>query len=80
MFIINDYKAVANIELLLTSNEARELMGALEQLLEAERNKLHHVHVSSSAYETEIAVSILDKNDIETYNKSIRDIVNNTNE
>ena len=79
MFIINDTQSFNNMDLLLTLDEAIQLTGALKQLIEAERNEIHHLHVSSNDYQTEITVSILDKNDLDTYHKSIKDIISNPN-
>ncbi|MCL2816929.1 MAG: hypothetical protein FWD39_00895 [Clostridiales bacterium] len=78
MFIIKDTQSFDSIDLLLTLNEAIELKDALEQLIEAEHNETHHLHVSSNDYQTEITVSILDKTDFETYHKSIKDIIRNS--
>ena len=77
MFIIKDTQSLSNIDLLLTLSEAKELNNALEQLIEAKHNEIHHLHVSSEDYQTEISVSILEKNNLETYHKSIRDIITN---
>ena len=78
MFITADTQSLKSIYLLLTQSEAIELKGALEQLIEAKYNELHHVHVSSNDYQTEVTVSILEKNDFETYHKSIKDIIRNS--
>ena len=77
MYIMNNTQPLSNVDLLFTLNEAMELKNALEQLIEAKHNEIHHMHVSSNDYQTEISVSIIEKNDLATYHKSIRDIITN---
>ena len=76
MFIMKDDKLINDISLILTLNEAIELRHTLEQLINADFDAIHHLHVSSSDYQTEITISILDKNSLKFYSKSIRDMVN----
>ena len=75
MFIIDGKKKIDNISLLLTIEEAEELKDGISQLLSDD--SLHHVHISSSDYQTEISVSIVEKNNIESYHPDIRRIIGN---
>ena len=75
MFIMKDDRPISNVSLLLTLNEVKELQCALEQLIEAGFDEIHHLHVSSNDYQTEVAVSIFEKNSIERYSKTIRDVL-----
>ena len=78
MFIIHGKRKIDNVTLLLTIDEAKELKDGISQLLYAD--DLHHVHVSSSDYQTEISVSIVEKNNIESYHSDIRMIINGPSE
>ena len=75
MFIIDGKRKLNNISLLLTVDEAKELIDGVSQLLTADN--LHHVHISSSDYQTEIDVSIPEKNSMEAYHPDIRKIIDN---
>ena len=74
MFIIDDKRKIDNINILLTTKEAKQLQQSISDLLSANH---HHVHVSSDDYQTEITVSILEKNSLESYHPDIRKIINN---
>jgi len=72
MFIIEENRKISNISLLLTTEEAKELQHSILRLLSENE---HHVHVSSNDYQTEISVSIIDKNSLESYHPDIRKII-----
>jgi len=75
MFIIDNKRKINDVTLLLTIKEARELESKIAQLLAAD--DLHHVHVSGDDYQTEITISIIEKNNIESYHPDIRRIIEN---
>jgi len=75
MFIINGKQKLANVTLLLTIEEAMEMRDSISNLL-SDKN-MHHSHVSSDDYQTEINVSILNHNSIESYHSDIRKIIGN---
>jgi len=76
MFIISGKQKLDDVTLLLTIEEAKQLYGQLEELL-ADKN-MHHAHVSSDDYMTEINISIIEHNDISTYHEDIRKIIRGT--
>lgn len=75
MFIIDGKRGIDNVSLLLTIEEAKELKDGISQLLCSD--DLHHVHVSSSDCQTEISISIVEKNNLESYHPDIRKIIGN---
>jgi hypothetical protein len=72
VFIIDGSKKLDNVTLLLTIQEAEQLKCSISDLL---NTNTHHAHVSSDDYQTEINISIFDKNRIESYHPDIRKIV-----
>ena len=50
-------KAVSNITLFLTKNEAKELMDSLQDLIASDKSKHHHIN--DSQFQKEITVAII---------------------
>jgi hypothetical protein len=58
-------KKLNNISMFLTKEEAVQLRGCLNQLLE--NPKLHHVHLSSNDYQKEITVCIYNEEKLDNF-------------
>ena len=67
MRILNDEsdKKLDNISLFLTKEEAVQLRGYLNQLLD--NSKLQHAHLSSKDYQKEITICLYDENNLESF-------------
>jgi len=73
VFIVYGSRKLDNVTLLLTKGEAEELHHSISDLLS---NNEHHAHVSSDDYQTEVSISILEKNNLESYHPDICKIIN----
>ncbi len=67
-------KSIADILLLLTSEEASELRDELERLL-TESKENNHGHISDSSFTKEITISIYDANKIEGFSHRIKKLI-----
>jgi hypothetical protein len=68
-------KAVSNVTLLLTLNEAEELKDKLEGLIRDYAKKSHHEHVNDNDYKHEITVAIYNTDGISDFNPRIRQLI-----
>jgi hypothetical protein len=60
-------KKLDNVSIFLTKDEAMQLRGYLNQLLD--NPKLQHSHLSSADYQKEITVSLYDEKNLENFNQ-----------
>ena len=66
-------KKLDNISIFLTKEEAIQLRGYLNQLLD--NSKLQHSHLSSSDYKKEITICIYDLNNLEHLSKRSKTLI-----
>ncbi len=66
-------KKLDDISLFLTREEAIQLRGYLNQLLD--NPKLQHSHLSSSDYQKEITVCLYDEKNIEGFNQRAKKLI-----
>ena len=67
-------KSVDEIGIYLKVDEAKELLGALSQLIE--KNDLtHHIHVNDKDYKHEITLVIYDENNYKILNKRSQKLI-----
>jgi hypothetical protein len=68
-------KAVANVTLLLTLNEAEELKSKLADLIRDYGKKEHHEHINDNDYKHEITVAVYNTDNISDFNPRMQQLI-----
>ena len=68
-------KKLNSVSLFLTKNEAKHLIGYLEQLLE--NAKGDHSHLMSEDYQKEICICLYNPDNVENFNKRVQKLIFN---
>lgn len=66
-------RAISNISVFLTPEEAREMIGYLEQLLEDPQ--LHHAHLNDEKYEREITLAVYSEKNMNEFDDRSRKLI-----
>lgn len=64
---------VDNISIFLTKDEALQMIGYLEDLIENPDN--HHAHLSSEDYQKEITMCVYDQKNIDSFHPRARKLI-----
>jgi len=78
MRILDDIteKPLSNVTVLLTYNEARELRGRLDELIQTNDGE-SHCHISDNDYQHEVTIALYDEINISAFNKRVQQLILN---
>jgi hypothetical protein len=71
----DDDKALENVSLFLTVEEAKEMIDTLEGLILQAKNTATHAHLNDGDYEHEITVTIYDENKLDGLHERIKKLI-----
>lgn len=76
IFNEDNQKAINNVSLFLTIEEAKEMFDSLEQLINNFKNDADHTHINDSEYKREIMVCLYSESNLQSFNKEIQKLIN----
>jgi len=73
IFSDEDNKKLDEVSLFLTKDEARQLQGYIEEMLDNSEN--HHFHLSTDDFQKEITICLYDQSQLEGFNSRVRKLI-----
>jgi len=75
IFDVDNNKAIKNMILYLTIEEAEEILGDLENLIKRNRSN-EHTHINDAEYKREIRLVIYDRNNLNGFDERSKRLIN----